>query len=125
YPQWAVGPDRIGAWIRRTCGRSAGGTRPGSCRAGRHQPPAPVPYGLVSCPFQPGWIAPDRTAADGWEGVIARSGSRPPGIRFAAATAGLPDLLHRPTTAPIFCFAWCSSIIFDLLINGPLEYFHN
>ena len=39
-------------------------------------------------------------------GVSARSGPRPSGIRFAAATAGLPDPLRRPTTAPIFCFAW-------------------
>jgi hypothetical protein len=29
-----------------------------------------------------------------------------PRIRFAAATTGLPDLFHRPTTAPIVCFAW-------------------
>jgi hypothetical protein len=73
--------------------------------------------------FQPVWISPDRAAPDGREGVIARSGSRPTGIRFAAATAGLPAPLHRPTTAPIFYFAWWTYIIRDLALNRPVEYF--
>jgi tetratricopeptide (TPR) repeat protein len=29
-----------------------------------------------------------------------------PRIHFAGATTRLPVLLHRPTTAPIVCFAW-------------------
>ncbi len=91
HRRWEVGPDKIGVWIRRTCGRSVDGTTPLWCPGARRRRPAEVPCGQAFCRSQPEWSALDRKGAGAKEDASAGCGSRRSGIHSAGASADSPS----------------------------------